>query len=63
MTSHEVIKILESHGWCHVSTKGSHHKFKHPTKKGITIVPHPKKHIPIGTLKNIESQSGLKFIK
>lgn len=24
-------------------TKGSHHHFKHPTKRGLVTIPHPKK--------------------
>lgn len=53
MKSKDVIKILEKDGWVHVRTKGSHHHFKHPTKKGVVTVPHPQKEIAIGTLKNI----------
>jgi predicted RNA binding protein YcfA (HicA-like mRNA interferase family) len=33
----------------------------HPTKPGIVTVPHPKKDMPIGTLRSIEKQSGLKL--
>jgi predicted RNA binding protein YcfA (HicA-like mRNA interferase family) len=35
--------------------------FKHPRKKGRVTVPHPERDIPIGTLKSIEKQSGLKL--
>jgi predicted RNA binding protein YcfA (HicA-like mRNA interferase family) len=35
----------------------------HPDKIGIVTVPHPKKNIPIGTLKSIKRQSGIKFNK
>jgi len=37
-----------------------HHHFKHPTKKGIVTIPHPKKDIPKGTVGNILRQAGLK---
>jgi len=40
---------------------GSHTQFRHPERKGRVTVPHPKKEIPIGTLKSIERQSGIKF--
>jgi len=40
--------------------KGSHHHFKHPIKKGIVTIPHPKKDIPKGTVGNILRQAGLK---
>lgn len=60
-SSREIIKILEEDGWYLVNTVGSHHQFKHPTKPGRVTVKHPDKDIPIGTLKSIERQSGLKF--
>jgi predicted RNA binding protein YcfA (HicA-like mRNA interferase family) len=36
-------------------------QFKHPAKAGRVTVPHPKRDIPVGTLKSIEKQSGLKL--
>lgn len=60
-SSREIIKMLVADGWYEVNVVGSHHQFKHPTKKGRTTVKHPDKNIPIETLKSIESQSGLKF--
>ena len=49
--SKKLIKLLEKDGFEHVSTKGSHHKYR---KGSITvIVPHPKKDLPIGTLRSI----------
>lgn len=60
-SSTEVIKNLKAAGWVLARTAGSHHHFKHPTKQGVVTVPHPKKDLPIGTLKSIEKQSGLKF--
>lgn len=59
MNSREVIKALEADGWTQVAHKGSHKQFKHPTKKGRVTVPHPKRDLPIGTLRSIELQSGL----
>lgn len=61
MTSNEVIRILEKDGWQQVKITGSHHHFKHPTKKGKVTVVHPRKDVTIGTLKSIEKQSGLKI--
>lgn len=60
-SSREVIKILKADGWYEVNCVGSHHQFKHPTKKGRVAVKHPDKDIPIKTLESIERQSGLKF--
>jgi predicted RNA binding protein YcfA (HicA-like mRNA interferase family) len=61
MKSQEIIALLQRDGWVQVSQKGSHLQFKHPTKRGRVTVPHPKRDIPIGTLKSIEKQSGLKL--
>lgn len=57
----EIIKMLKADGWYEVNVVGSHHQFKHPTKKGRTTIKHPDKDIPLPTLKRIEEQSGLKF--
>jgi len=61
MKSREVIAALEADGWAEVARKGSHVQFKHPTKPGRVTVPHPERDIPIGTLKSIEKQSGIKL--
>lgn len=61
-SSKEIIKLLIEDGWYeYQSATGSHHSFKHPFKKGRVVVPHPRKDFPIGTLKSIEKQSGIKF--
>lgn len=60
-TSREIIQALKDDGWYEVNVVGSHHQFKHPTKKGRTTVKHPVNSFPPGTLKSIERQSGLKF--
>ncbi|MCH4024074.1 MAG: type II toxin-antitoxin system HicA family toxin [Acetobacter sp.] len=44
-----------------VSVKGSHQQFKQSTKPGRVTVPHPKSEIPLGTLKSIEKQAGIKL--
>lgn len=59
VTSKQLIKKLIEEGWILKSTKGSHHHFVHPTKNGKVTIPHPKKEIPLGTLKNIFKQAGL----
>jgi predicted RNA binding protein YcfA (HicA-like mRNA interferase family) len=61
MDSRKIIKILTENGWFQVAKVGSHSQFRHPDRKGRVTVPHPKKDIPIGTLKSIERQSGIKF--
>jgi predicted RNA binding protein YcfA (HicA-like mRNA interferase family) len=61
MKSTAIISALKADGWEQVAQVGSHVQFKHPTKKGRVTVPHPKKDIPIGTLKSIEKQAGIKL--
>lgn len=60
-SSKEVIKALLADGWYEVNVVGSHHQYKHPTKKWRTTVKHPDKDIPRRTLDTIERQSGLRF--
>ena len=61
MNSREIIKELQKDGWYEVAHVDSHKQFKHPTKKGRVTVPHPKRDIPIGTLRSIEKQAGVKL--
>ncbi|WP_281683546.1 type II toxin-antitoxin system HicA family toxin [Thalassobaculum salexigens] len=44
-----------------VRVSGSRHHCKHPTKPGLVTVPHPKRDLPVGTLRSIERQSGLRL--
>ena len=59
MTSGDLIRQLERAGWVQVVVRGSHHQFKHPERPGRVTVPHPKKDLPIGTLKAILKQADL----
>jgi predicted RNA binding protein YcfA (HicA-like mRNA interferase family) len=61
MHSRDVIKLLKADGWYEVNRVGSHKQFRHPTKKGRVTVPHPNWDIPIGTLKSIGKQAGIKL--
>jgi predicted RNA binding protein YcfA (HicA-like mRNA interferase family) len=61
MNSRDIIRALEQAGWHHVATKGDHWQFKHPELPGRVTVPHPKRDLPIGTLKSIERQARLKL--
>lgn len=53
--------MLREAGWKKVAHKGSHVQMKHPSIKGRVTVPHPETDLPVGTLKSIERQSGLKL--
>ena len=61
MDSRSIITALQDDGWYEVAHEGSHKQFKHPKKAGRVTVPHPRRDIPVGTLKSIERQSGLKL--
>ena len=61
MKSAAVIKALTADGWVEVNRVGSHVQFRHASKTGRVTVPHPNRDIPIGTLRSIEKQSGLKL--
>jgi predicted RNA binding protein YcfA (HicA-like mRNA interferase family) len=61
MHSQDLMRQLRRDGWYEVNQAGSHKQFKHPTKKGSVTVPHPNRDIPIGTLKSIEKQAGIKL--
>jgi predicted RNA binding protein YcfA (HicA-like mRNA interferase family) len=60
MKSRSIIALKEA-GWVEVAQAGSHVQFKHPTKPGRVTVPHPTRDFPVGTLRSIEKQSGLKL--
>lgn len=63
MNSREIMKILEKDGWKLDRTKGSHNVFKHPTKPGHVLVPHPKKDFPLGTLRSIFKQASIELLR
>ncbi len=61
MNSREIIAVLKRDGGFEVNQVGSHKQFKHATKRGRVTVPYPKRDIPIGTLKSIARQAGLRL--
>jgi predicted RNA binding protein YcfA (HicA-like mRNA interferase family) len=63
MDSCEIIRRLRADGWFEVAHEGSHKQFKHATKPGRVTVPSPRRDVPIGTLRSIEKQAGLKLGK
>jgi len=56
--SRNILKRLQSEGWELVRTKGSHHLFKHPDKDKLITLPHPKKDLPEGTVRQIYEFAG-----
>jgi predicted RNA binding protein YcfA (HicA-like mRNA interferase family) len=61
MSSREVIARLEREGWICVRQSGSHRQYKRAGLPGLVTVPHPKKDLPTGTLRNIFRQAGWKW--
>jgi predicted RNA binding protein YcfA (HicA-like mRNA interferase family) len=61
MDSRMIIRKLKAAGWRLVRIKGSHHQFGHPDHPQRVTVQHPRKDVPIGTLRSIERQSRLKL--
>lgn len=49
---------LERDGWQVVRVQGDHHVMKHPTKKVTLVLVHPKKDLPLGTVKQIYKSAG-----
>ncbi|WP_020186973.1 type II toxin-antitoxin system HicA family toxin [Methylopila sp. 73B] len=61
MDSRSIIAARAAAGWSEANRVGSHVQFKHPTRPGRVTAPHPKRDLPLGTLRSIEKQSGLKL--
>ncbi|NGP16864.1 type II toxin-antitoxin system HicA family toxin [Devosia aurantiaca] len=56
--SREIIRRLEREGFALVSVRGSHHKYRDKLSGRVVILPHPRRDIPIGTVKSIYQQAG-----
>ncbi|MFO1262780.1 MAG: type II toxin-antitoxin system HicA family toxin [Rhodoferax sp.] len=59
MNSANLIKEMQRAGWQLDRVNGSHHVFKHPSRPGIVVVPHPKKDLGVGLVKAIRRQAGI----
>ena len=60
-SSREVLQKLYADGWYKAGQEGSHIHLKHPVKKGKVTVTNQQKTVPIGTLKKLSSNTGVKF--
>jgi len=53
--------MLQDDGWLLVRTRGSHHQYAHPTKRGLVTVPGNRNdELAPGTLNSILRQAGMK---
>lgn len=59
MDSRSLMAEIKADGWELIRVNASHHHFVHPVKKGLVTIPHPKKDLPIKTVKSIRKQAGL----
>lgn len=60
MTSKDVIKQLKANGCEFIRHgKGDHQIWYSPKTGKKFTVPHPKKHMPVGTLKSIKRMAGI----
>lgn len=60
MKVNDLMKLLRVDGWVKKDQKGSHLQMVHPLKKGKITIPVHGGDIPIGTLRAILKQAGLK---
>ncbi|MGD0434269.1 MAG: type II toxin-antitoxin system HicA family toxin [Acetobacteraceae bacterium] len=59
MQSAAIIGELEAAGRVLNRIRGSHHVFRHPTRPGLVVVPHPRKDLGVGIVAAIRKQAGL----
>lgn len=57
----DLIDEVEGDGWVYQYTRGSHHHFKHPTKRGkVTIAGRRSKDLHPDTVRDIRRQAQIK---
>ena len=56
--SRDIIRRLEREGYELVSIAASHHKYFHRGLRRRVIIPHPKRDLPIGTVRGIYKDAG-----
>jgi predicted RNA binding protein YcfA (HicA-like mRNA interferase family) len=59
MKSADLIRELTKAGWVLDRIRGSHHVFRHSSRPGIVVVPHPKKDLGTGLVAKIRKQAGI----
>jgi predicted RNA binding protein YcfA (HicA-like mRNA interferase family) len=61
MKYREFTRIMRDDGWQLKEQEGSHQQWIHPVKpRKVTVAGHPNDEIPVGTLKAMLKQAGLK---
>ena len=59
--SRDIKRRLEQEGWVLSRVSGSHHVFKNPKTGKIVVLPHPKKDLGKGLVRNIYKQAEWAF--
>jgi len=60
MKVREIIRLVEADGWYHVAARGSHRRYKHPTKAGcVTVAGAMTEEVAPGTRAGMMKQAGL----
>ena len=59
MTSSDLMREMQRAGWQLDRVNSSHHIYKHPSRPGIVVVPHPKNDLGLGLVKAIRRQAGI----
>ena len=57
MKSSDLIREIVAVGWKLERVRGSHHVFKHPSRTGTIVVPHPKKELGRGLVAKIRKEA------
>jgi predicted RNA binding protein YcfA (HicA-like mRNA interferase family) len=56
--SKKLLARLKREGWEVVKAEGSHHKLRNPEFRHPIILPHPKKNLPTGAVRQIYKAAG-----
>lgn len=59
--SRKLMRMLEKDGWVLDRVKGDHHTFKHPDRREIISLTHPRKDLPTGLARAIYRIAGWKI--
>ncbi len=61
---HEVVSVLEAHGWRQSRERGSHRQFRHPDMpRVVTVAGKRSDTMPVGQLASIRRNSGIKELR
>jgi predicted RNA binding protein YcfA (HicA-like mRNA interferase family) len=56
-SSRDLCKEVACLGWELARIQGSHHIYKHPRLPGRLVIPHPKKDLPRGLVRDLQKKA------